>query len=416
LLDKVDLMYAAYELCKAANEEIAQSISAEMGKTIRESREEMLQYGWGHFRRAAEDMLRFRGMTMPNSETRSNSKRMFVQQYPLGVVGVISPFNFPVDIPAIAITYALIAGNTVVWKPSEYCPGSTRRYAQVFQDAGFPAGVFNYVPGYGDAGEALVESPDVRGLFFTGSTRVGRKIAAAAGAGLKRTLLELGGNGPIIVHHDADLDRAVEATITGCFYMAGQVCTAAERVLVHEDIHDLFVAKLVERTKQLKTGDPLDEATDMGPLCNDNVLKQVVSHVDDARSKGADVIQAGELTGRLFPPTILVNVTEDMLIAREETFGPVAPIIKYGDIDEALQIANSTEFGLNAAAFTNNLRDAWRFIDGLEHGTVLINETTNYWDQLAPFGGAKSSGLGRELSSWALGAFTETKTIVIDIS
>ena len=387
-----------------------------MGKTIRESREEMLQYGWGHFRRAAEDMLRFRGMTMPNSETRSNSKRMFVQQYPLGVVGVISPFNFPVDIPAIAITYALIAGNTVVWKPSEYCPGSTRRYAQVFQDAGFPAGVFNYVPGYGDAGEALVESPDVRGLFFTGSTRVGRKIAAAAGAGLKRTLLELGGNGPIIVHHDADLDRAVEATITGCFYMAGQVCTAAERVLVHEDIHDLFVAKLVERTKQLKTGDPLDEATDMGPLCNDNVLKQVVSHVDDARSKGADVIQAGELTGRLFPPTILVNVTEDMLIAREETFGPVAPIIKYGDIDEALQIANSTEFGLNAAAFTNNLRDAWRFIDGLEHGTVLINETTNYWDQLAPFGGAKSSGLGRELSSWALGAFTETKTIVIDIS
>jgi succinate-semialdehyde dehydrogenase/glutarate-semialdehyde dehydrogenase len=416
LLDKVDLMYSAYELCKAANEEIAQSISAEMGKTIRESREEMLQYGWGHFRRAAEDMLRFRGMTMPNSETRSNSKRMFVQQYPLGVVGVISPFNFPVDIPAIAITYALIAGNTVVWKPSEYCPGSTRRYAQVFQDAGFPAGVFNYVPGYGDAGEALVESPDVRGLFFTGSTRVGRKIAAAAGAGLKRTLLELGGNGPIIVHHDADLDRAVEATITGCFYMAGQVCTAAERVLVHEDIHDLFVAKLVERTKQLKTGDPLDEATDMGPLCNDNVLKQVVSHVDDARSKGADVIQAGELTGRLFPPTILVNVTDDMLIAREETFGPVAPIIKYGDIDEALQIANSTEFGLNAAAFTNNLRDAWRFIDGLEHGTVLINETTNYWDQLAPFGGAKSSGLGRELSSWALGAFTETKTIVIDIS
>ena len=416
LLDKVDLMYKAYELCKEANEEIAQSISAEMGKTIHESREEMLQYGWGHFRRAAEDMLRFRGMTLPNSETRSNSKRMFVQQYPLGVVGVISPFNFPVDIPAIAITYALIAGNTVVWKPSEHCPGSTHRYAQIFQDAGFPAGVFNYVPGYSDAGEALVESPDVRGLFFTGSTRVGRKIAAAAGAGLKRTLLELGGNGPIIVHRDADLDRAVEATIAGCFYMAGQVCTAAERGLVHEEIHDIFVAKLIERTKQLKIGNPLDEATDMGPLCNDNVLKQVVSHVDDARAKGAEVIQTAELTGRLFPPTILVNVTDEMLIARDETFGPVAPIIKYRNIDEALQIANSTEFGLNAAAFTNDLRDAWRFVDGLQHGTVLINETTNYWDQLAPFGGAKSSGLGRELSSWALGAFTETKTVVFDIS
>jgi succinate-semialdehyde dehydrogenase/glutarate-semialdehyde dehydrogenase len=376
----------------------------------------MLQYGWGHFRRAAEDMLRFRGMTLPNSETRSNSKRMFVQQYPLGVVGVISPFNFPVDIPAIAITYALVAGNTVVWKPSEHCPGSTGRYAQIFHDAGFPAGVFNYVPGYGDAGEVLVESPEVRGLFFTGSTRVGRKIAAAAGAGLKRTLLELGGNGPIIVHRDADLDRAVEATITGCFYMAGQVCTAAERVLVHEEIHDAFVAQLVTRTKELRIGNPLDEATDMGPLCNDNVLKQVVSHVEDARVKGAEVLQTAEVNGRLYPPTILVNVNDDMLITREETFGPVAPIMKYRDIDEALQIANSTEFGLNAAAFTNDFRDAWRFVDGLEHGTVLINETTNYWDQLAPFGGAKSSGLGRELSSWALSAFTETKTIVFDVS
>jgi succinate-semialdehyde dehydrogenase/glutarate-semialdehyde dehydrogenase len=416
LLDKVDLMYAAYELCKVANEEIAQSISAEMGKTIHESREEMLQYGWGHFRRAAEDMLRYRGMTLPNSETRSNSKRMFVQQYPLGIVGVISPFNFPVDIPAIAITYALIAGNTVVWKPSEHCPGSTRRYAQIFEDAGFPPGVFNFVPGYADAGESLVENPDVRGLFFTGSTRVGRKIAAAAGAGLKRTLLELGGNGPIIVHSDADLDRAVEATITGCFYMAGQVCTAAERVLVHEKIHDDFVARLIERTKKLTIGDPLDEATDMGPLCNDNVLRQVVSHVDDARAKGAEVIQAADVVGRLYPPTILLNVTNEMLIAREETFGPVAPIIKFRNVEEALEIANSTEFGLNAAAFTSNLRDAWRFIDGLQHGTVLINETTNYWDQLAPFGGAKSSGLGRELSSWALGAFTETKTVVIDIS
>jgi len=416
LLDKVDLMYRAYDLCREVNEEIARAISAEMGKTIRESREEMLQYGWGHFRRAAEDMLRFRGMTMPNSETRSIGKRMFVQQYPLGVVAVISPFNFPVDIPAIAITYALVAGNTVVWKPSEYCPGSTRLYAQIFERAGFPEGVFNYVPGFADAGEALVQNSEVNGLFFTGSTRVGRKIAAAAGAGLKRTLLELGGNGPIIVHRDADLDRAVEATITGCFYMAGQVCTAAERVLVHEEIHDLFVAKLVDRTKQLRLGDPLDEETDMGPLCNDNVLAQVTDHVDDARMLGADVIQTAEVTGRLFPPTILVNVTEDMKIAREETFGPVAPIIKFGSVDEALRIANSTEFGLNAAAFTKDLRDAWRFVDGLQHGTVLINETTNYWDQLAPFGGAKASGLGRELSSWALGAFTETKTIVFDVS
>jgi succinate-semialdehyde dehydrogenase/glutarate-semialdehyde dehydrogenase len=416
LLDKVDLMYRAYELCADANEEIAQAISAEMGKTIRESREEMIQYGWGHFRRAAEDMLRFRGSVLPNSETRTTSKRTFVQQYPLGVVGVISPFNFPVDIPAIAITYALVAGNTVVWKPSEYCAGSTARYAQVFHDAGFPPGVFNYLPGFGEAGEAIVANPTVRGLFFTGSTRVGRKIAAAAGADLKRTLLELGGNGPIIVNEDADLDRVVDATITGCFYMAGQVCTAAERVLVHTSVHDEFVEKLTVKAMQLNVGDPLDEATDMGPLCNDATLAQVDSHVADARDAGAEVLQVGQARGRLYPPTILTGVSPDMLIAREETFGPVAPIIRFDSVDAAIEIANSTEFGLNAAAFTKDLRTAWQYIDSLQHGTVLINETTNYWDQLAPFGGAKASGMGRELSTWALNAFTETKTVVIDVA
>ncbi len=416
LLDKVDLMYRAYDLCAEANEEIARSISAEMGKTIHESREEMLQYGWGHFRRAAEDMLRFRGAVLPNSETRSNSKRTFVQQYPLGVVGVISPFNFPVDIPAIAITYALVAGNTVVWKPSEYCPGSTARYAKIFEDAGFPPGVFNFVPGLADAGAAVVDNPAVRGLFFTGSTRVGKKIAAAAGGDLKRVLLELGGNGPIIVNEDADLDRAVEATITGCFYMAGQVCTAAERVLVHENVHDAFVEKLTARAGRLRVGDPLDEATDMGPLCNDATLGQVTGHVEGAREAGAEITQIGQAQGRIYPPTILTGVTPDMAIAREETFGPVAPIIRFGSVEEAIEIANSTEFGLNAAAFTKDLRTAWTYIDGLQSGTVLINESTNYWDQLAPFGGAKSSGLGRELSSWALQAFTETKTVVIDVS
>lgn len=414
LLDRIDLMYRAYEICRDRNEDIARAISAEMGKTIHESREEMLDYGWGHFRRAAEDMLRFRGQTLPNSETRSNSMRTMVQNYPLGVVGVISPFNFPVDIAAIAVTYALIAGNTVVWKPSEYCPGSTALYASIFEEAGFPAGVFNYVPGYGDAGARIVEHDDVDGLFFTGSTRVGRVISEKAG--LKRLLLELGGNGPIIVHADADVDRAVDATVKGCFYMAGQVCTAAERVLVHDAVHDEFVAKLLERVRTLTVGDPLDEATDMGPICNDQTLAQVRRHVEGAATDGATVHQFHEASGRLYPPTVLTDVTPAMEIARHETFGPVAPIIRFGSIEEALRIANDTEFGLNAAAFTADLKDAWTFVDGLQHGTVLINETTNYWDQLAPFGGAKASGLGRELSTDALLAFTEKKTIVFNIA
>jgi len=415
VMERVDLMYRAYDLCREANEELARLISEEMGKTIRESREEMLQYAWGHFRRAAEDMLRFRGLVLQNSETHTATKRVFVQHDPLGVVGVISPFNFPVDIPAIAITYALVSGNTVVWKPSEYCPGSTARYVRLLEEAGFPPGVINFVPGYGEAGAALAEHPQVPGLFFTGSTTVGRRIAQAASGNLKRILLELGGNGPIIVHEDADLARAVDASIMGCFYMAGQVCTAAERLLVHDAIYERFLEQLVARTEKLIVGDPLDEATDMGPLCNDRVMAQVDAHVEDARSCGARVIQIHERSGRLYPPTILDGVTPDMRIATEETFGPVAPLIRYRTIEEALEIANATEYGLNAAAFTSSLATAWRFIDGLRHGTVLINETTNYWDQLAPFGGAKASGLGRELSTWALEAFTERKTVVIDV-
>jgi acyl-CoA reductase-like NAD-dependent aldehyde dehydrogenase len=413
LLDRVDLFYRAFEICREKNEAIARAISAEMGKTIQESREEMLQYGWGHFRRAAEDMLRFRGQTLPDSETRTNDMRTLVQNYPLGVVGVISPFNFPVDIPAIGITYALVSGNTVVWKPSEACPGSTALYASIFEEAGFPPGVFNFVPGRGHAGARLVEHDDVDGIFFTGSTSVGREITKKAG--FKRLLLELGGNGPIIVHQDADLDRAVEATITGCYYMAGQVCTAAERVLVHTDVHDEFVEKLIARTKGLAVGNPLDEATDMGCLSSDATLAKVEAHIQDARDRGAVVHQFHEQEGRLFPPTVLTGVTTEMRIAQEETFGPVAPIIPFSSIDEALQIANDSEYGLNAAAFTRDISDSWKFIDGLNHGTVLINESTNYWDQLAPFGGAKASGIGRELSTDALLAFTEKKTIVLNV-
>ena len=215
LLDKADLFYRAYEICTGKNESIAQAIAQEMGKTIHEAREEMELYGALHFRRAAEDMMRFRGQTLPDTETRTSHMRTLVQHYPLGVVGVISPFNFPVDIPAIGITYALISGNTVVWKPSDACPGSTSLYASIFEEAGFPPGVFNFVPGGPAAGARLVDHDEVNGIFFTGSTEVGRKISERSG--FKRLLLELGGMGPLIVHEDAEIDRAAEAAVNACF-------------------------------------------------------------------------------------------------------------------------------------------------------------------------------------------------------
>ncbi len=413
LVERVELLYRAYELCRQRNEEIARQISLEMGKTIRESREEMVEYACEHFRRSAEDALRYRGQFLPSTQERTNRKRIIVSQEPAGVVAVVTPWNFPVDIAAITICYALAIGDTVVWKPSEYAPLSSAMLADIFADAGFPAGTVNMVTGEGAAGQALVSHPDVSAVVFTGSTRTGEAIAGAAG--LKKRVMELGGNGPIIVRQDADIDRAADAAITGCFYLAGQCCTAAERLLVHESVHGAFVDRLADRAGKLRVGDPLDEATDMGPLCNPGVLDQTRAHVEDAIARGASVVLGGTSNGLYFSPTVLTGVTPDMAIAREETFGPVAPVIAYSRDEEAIGVANATGYGLTAAVFTNDLRKAWQFAEDLRHGTVLINETTNYWDQLAPFGGRGKSGTGRELSSWMLDALTETKQIVFDI-
>lgn len=413
LAERVDLLYRAYGLCKERNEAIARQISAEMGKTIRESREEMAEYACEHFRRAAEDVLRYRGQVLPSTQERTNHKRIVVTQEPAGVVAVITPWNFPVDIAAIAICYALAIGDTVVWKPSEYAPLSSAMLAGIFHDAGFPPGTVNMVTGEGGAGRALVEHPDISAIVFTGSTRTGQAIASAAG--LKKRVMELGGNGPLIVRADGDLDRAADATIMGCYYLAGQCCTAAERVLVHESVHQAFLDRLTERVRKLQVGDPMDDATDMGPLCNQGVLGQTRAHVDDATARGATVLLGGTSNGLYFAPTVLDGVTADMLIAREETFGPVAPVMTFSSDDEAITIANGTGYGLTAAVFTGDLRQAWHFAEALNHGTVMVNETTNYWDQLAPFGGRGKSGTGRELSSWMLDALTETKQIVFDL-
>jgi succinate-semialdehyde dehydrogenase / glutarate-semialdehyde dehydrogenase len=413
LLMRVELLYRAYEQCKRRNEAIARQISEEMGKTIRESREEMAEYACEHFRRAAEDVLRYRGHVLPSTQERTAGKRIVVTQEPAGVVAVVTPWNFPVDIAAIAICYALAIGDTVVWKPSEYAPLSSVMLAEVFHDAGFPPGTVNMVTGEGEVGHAVVEHPGVNAVVFTGSTKTGKAIASSIG--LKKRVLELGGNGPLIVRADADLERAADAAILGCYYLAGQCCTAAERLLVHESVREAFIGHLTGRAGRLRVGDPLDETTDMGPLCNTGVLERTREHVDDAVAGGAKVVLGGSARGLYFAPTVLDGVTPEMLIAREETFGPVAPVMSFATDDEAIAIANATGYGLTAAVFTNDLRMAWRYAESLNHGTVLVNETTNYWDQLAPFGGRGKSGTGRELSSWMLDALTETKQIVFDI-
>ena len=414
LLERVELCRVAFAICMERADEIAEMITKEVGKTIRESREEMVEYTADHFRRASEDVLRHAGSVLPSTQERSNAKRIIVVQEPVGVVAAVTPWNFPVDIAGIPIVYGLAVGCTTVWKPSEQAPLCANMFAEVIHDAGFPPGTLNVVHGRGDVGSALVTHPDVASVVFTGSTQAGEQVARDAG--LKNRVLELGGNGPQIVLADASIEKAADAAIVGCFYLAGQCCTAAERILVHESVKDEFIAALVERTKVLRVGDPLDDETDMGPLCTDEVLARTIEHVEDAVAKGARVVYGGGHEGRFHEPTILDGVTSDMSIAKEETFGPVAPIMTFGDLDEALAVANETDYGLTAAVFTRSLHDAWHAAEELRHGTVHINETTNYWDQLAPFGGAKKSGTGRELAGWIIDALTETKQITFDLA
>ena len=293
VLERVEICRNAYDICMDRAEEIARMITRETGKTIRESREEMVEYTADHFRRAAEDVLRHTGQVLPSTQGKTH-KRILVVQEPVGVVAAISPWNFPVDIAGIPIVYGLAYGCTTVWKPSELAPLCAELFVDVLHEAGFPPGTVNLVHGRGDVGAQLAGHKDVASVVFTGSVATGEKVAREAG--LKNRILELGGNGPQIVLADANLDKAADAAVMGCFYLAGQVCTAAERVLVHSDVHDRFVELLVARTEALQIGDPLDEATDMGPMCNSVTLERTQRHIQDAVERGASVVYGGGST------------------------------------------------------------------------------------------------------------------------
>jgi acyl-CoA reductase-like NAD-dependent aldehyde dehydrogenase len=412
---RAKLLFKASEIAYRRLEHDARVLCRECGKTIVEARSEIEDYSAPHFIEAAEGIKRYRGRINPSIQEDTLNKRILVMHQPMGVIGIISPWNWPHDIPNIALTHALAAGDAVVMKPASTTPFSALMLAEIVEEAGFPKGVVNIVTGPGPVvGEELVSNSGTAAIHFTGETGTGERLTQIAG--VKRLMLELGGNGPLVVWDDANLDEAVEATITGCFYLAGQVCTASERILVHEAIHDEFVEKLVARAKKVKVGNPLDEDTDMGPLNNPSNVAKVKSHFDDARERGGKFLMGGNIEGMYADVTVVDGVTSDFLMARDETFGPVAPIMTFKDMDECLRIANETPYGLQGAAFTSNLRTAFLLGEGIECGTVLINETNNCWDQLSPFGGVKKSGLGRELSDWCFDELTETKQLNIDIS
>ncbi|XP_076954581.1 succinate-semialdehyde dehydrogenase, mitochondrial-like [Bidens hawaiensis] len=339
---------------------------------------------------------------------------MFVLKQPVGVVGAITPWNFPFAMITRKVAPALACGCTVVIKPSELTPLTALAAAELALQSRIPPGVLNVV--MGDApkiGNALLESPQVRKITFTGSTAVGKKLMAGAAETVKKVSLELGGNAPFIIFDDADLEAALKASLATKFYNTGQTCICSNRLLVHEGIYENFINAFSNAVKSLKVGNGFSEGVAQGPLINEAAVQKVESLVQDATSKGAKVILGGKrhnLGFTFYEPTIISDVKNEMLIARQEIFGPVTPIIRFKTEEEAIQIANDTESGLAAYLFTNNIQRSWRVCEALEYGIVGVNEGV-FASPGAPFGGFKQSGLGRESSKYGLDEYLEIKCV-----
>ncbi len=400
------------ELTMAAQEDLAQIMTAEQGKPLEESRGE-IAYGASYIEWFAEEAKRVYGDTIPQP---SNDKRIVVIKQPVGVVACITPWNFPNAMLARKIAPALAAGCTVVCKPANETPLSALAMAELAERAGVPAGVINVIAGKTpEIGAELTSNPIVRKLTFTGSTAVGKLLVEQCAATMKRTSMELGGNAPFIVFDDADVDEAVKGAIICKFRNAGQTCVCANRILVQDGIYDAFADKLAAAMTALTLGDGTQDGVDIGPLINEQAANDVLEFVDNAVAQGAQVAAGGHRSslGSCFvEPTLLTHVTEDMRVFREEIFGPVAPLFRFEDEAEAIAMANDTEFGLASYFYSRDIGRIWRVSEGLEYGIVGIN-TGIISNEMAPFGGVKESGQGREGSKYGLDDYLEIKYMCI---
>lgn len=407
---RCDLLHHAAEIVRERADNIAKLLTMEMGKPIRDSRREVLSAAdsLDYF---AEEGLRNIGEWISAGDTRS----MVVRQ-PIGVVSMITPWNYPVELLAWKVGPALAAGCTAVAKPSSLAPVAATEFVMALNDAGLPPGVMNIVHGSGDTiGAELVKNPISRKISFTGETSTGRWIMKAAAGHLKRVSLELGGHAPMIVFDDADIDAAAGACVRRAFGNMGQVCISVNRVYVDESIAEDFTEKVIRRTLELRIGDPLDPDVDLGPMVSEAQRRKTREHIEDAVQKGAQILCGGREPegferGYYFMPTVLTDVDHTMRIMKEETFGPVAPIMRFRDEEEAVRLANDTEYGLAAYVYTNSLRRAVRTAERLEAGSVGVN-VGSVIDRHAPFGGWKQSGIGRELSHRGIEEYMEIKHI-----
>jgi succinate-semialdehyde dehydrogenase/glutarate-semialdehyde dehydrogenase len=396
----------------ANQDDLAVIMTAEQGKPLAESRGE-IAYAAAFIEWFAEEGKRVYGDIIPGHQP---DKRIMVLRQPVGVVAAITPWNFPAAMITRKAAPALAAGCTIVCKPAIQTPYSALAMAVLAERAGIPAGVFSVVTGDAAAiGGEFTGSALVRKLTFTGSTAIGKLLMKQCAGTVKKVGLELGGNAPFIVLDDADLDAAVSGAIQSKYRNTGQTCVCANRFIVHAKVYDAFAQKLTEAVRKLRVGDGLEGETDQGPLIDRKALAKVEEHVADARSRGATLLLGGQkhaLGGTFYEPTVLTNVTPDMMLAREETFGPVAPLFKVDSDAEAIRLANDTEFGLAAYLYTRDLARSWRVTEALEYGIVGLN-TGLISTEVAPFGGIKESGTGREGSKYGILEFTELKYVCV---
>jgi len=418
---RAEILFRAGRILEERKEELAQAMTREMGKVLKETRGDVQEaidtayYAGGEGRRLFGDTV---PVELPDKFGMS-------LRCPVGVCALITPWNFPMAIPSWKAFPALVCGNTVVLKPASDTPHSAENFVRALEDAGAPPGVVNLIHGGGAAvGVPLSEHPEVKVVSFTGSTAVGKDLAARCGARLKRVSLELGGKNAQIVMDDADLDLAVEGALWGAFGTAGQRCTATSRLIVHEKAIARFTEKLLDRVRTLKLGDGLDAATEVGPLVNDGRVKEVHSYVKLGVEEGATLLCGGEPAtdgalahGAFYAPTVFTNVNRTMRIAREEIFGPVVVILRVRSLEEAVDVLNDTPYGLSSSIYTRDVNSAFRAIRDIEAGITYVNGPTIGAEVQLPFGGVKETGNGhREASHTVLDVFTEWKTVYVDYS
>ena len=407
------------EIIEERRDDLAQTLTLDQGKPLVAEAYDEVDELVAYFEMAGADVTRLDGAMPPSVDA---DKRVMLYRVPRGVVGVISPWNWPYTMPAELIAPALACGNAVVWAPASSTSVCAVKLAECIVDAGLPSGIFNMITGPGPVvGDEVAANPGTQAVGFIGSTETGQMVAARAAG--KSLILEMGGNGPMVILDDADLEAAAEASLTSAFLGAGQSCTAGERFLVHERVYDAYLERLGRAIERgIRLGDPFDPITTLGPLNNEPTAEKMDQHISDALAGGAELVSGGARAGGFptdlyYRPTVLSNITAGMRVSREETFGPIVPATVIGDEEEAIRAVNSSPYGLLCAVFTRDLARGLRFAEAVRTGWVNINASSNHWESHLPFGGraGSHSGVGRVGGRYAMEAFTELKTVIVSL-